>query len=39
MVIMRAVADKFDALAKELDAMAAELRIAAGHCQHEGRRK
>ena len=33
---MRAVADKFDALAKELDAKATELRDAAGHMQ-EGR--
>ena len=37
--IMRAVADKFDVLAKELDAKATELRDAAGHCQQEGRPK
>ena len=37
--IMRAVADKFDVLAKELDAKATELRDAVGHCQQEGRCK
>ena len=37
--IMRAVADKFDVLANELDAKATELRVAAGRCQHEGRCK
>ena len=37
--IMRAVADKFDVLAKELDAKATELRDTAGHCQQEGRCK
>ena len=37
--IMRAVADKFDVLAKELDAKATELRVTAGHWQQEGRPK